>query len=215
MLFVERRIFYFNFWNKSVYFRDSTSRKTFYWNMQVDYQILIVNKGNPLAQCVSEVLLQGLKLIEKIDDTAFTGGNRGSVGIHFRHCLDFATNFLGGLKIGQIDYGQRERNTKIETDRGQAILHLAFVIRELQAIEISDLEKTVMVKIEEISGLMGRPEWARSSGLRELEFLQSHTVHHFALIAYKLQALGIEVEEGFGVAPSTLKYWQEEKAKAA
>jgi hypothetical protein len=45
--------------------------------------------------------------------------------------------------------------------------------------------------------------------------VQSHTIHHFALIAYKLQTLGIEVEEGFGVAPSTLKYWKEEKAKAA
>ena len=66
-----------------------------------------------------------------------------------------------------------------------------------------------MVKIEEISGLMGKPEWVWSSGLRELDFLQSHTIHHFALIAYKLEALGIEVEDNFGVAPSTLKYWKE------
>ncbi|HRH44010.1 MAG TPA: hypothetical protein PKY82_20430 [Pyrinomonadaceae bacterium] len=173
------------------------------------------NKGNPLTQSVGEVLLQGLKLIEKMDDASFTIGNRGSVGIHFRHCLDFATNFLSGLKIGKIDYSQRERNTEIETNREQAILHLSTFICDLQAIEISDLEKPVMVKIEEISGLMGRPEWAWSSGLRELEFLQSHTIHHFALIAYKLKSLGIEVEDSFGVAPSTLKYWQEEQAKAA
>lgn len=183
--------------------------------MQVGYQILMENTCNPLTRSVEEVLQQGLKLIERVDDAAFTEGVRGSVGVHFRHCLDFAANFLKGLKIDKIDYSLRERNIEIETNREQAILHLTFIIRELQAIEISDLEKPIMVKIEEISGLMGKPEWAWSSGLRELEFLQSHTIHHFALIAYKLKALGIEVEDSFGVAPSTLKYWQEEKAKTA
>ena len=177
--------------------------------MKVGYQIFIGNMGNPLTENVGEILLQGLKLIEKIDDGSFTNGNRGSIGTHFRHCLDFASNFSQGLKIGKIDYSQRARNTEVETNREEAILHLSFIIQELQAVEISDLEKPVMVKIEEISGLMGKPEWACSSGWRELEFLQSHTIHHFALIAYKLQALGIEVEDEFGVAPSTLKYWAE------
>ncbi len=183
--------------------------------MNVRDEKLISNQSNPLTEGVKEVLLQGLGLIEKIDDAAFTEGNRGSVGIHFRHCLDFASNFLSGLKIGKIDYSQRQRNTEAETNREQAILNLAVVIRELQAIRISDLETEVMVKTEEISGVRGKPKWARSSGLRELDFLQSHTIHHFALIAYKLRALGVEVGEDFGVAPSTLKYWQAEKATAA
>jgi hypothetical protein len=178
--------------------------------MKAGYQIQIGITENSLTQNVGEVLLQGLKLIERIDDVSFTDGNRSSIGAHFRHCLDFASNFLQGLKIGKIDYSQRERNTEVETIREKAILHLSFIIRELQAVNISDLEKPVMVKIEEISSFTGRPEWSSSSGLRELDFLQSHTIHHFALIAYKLQALGIEVEEGFGVAPSTLKYWKEE-----
>lgn len=182
--------------------------------MKVGYQTVIEKMENPLTQSVREILEQGLNLIEKMNDASFAEGGRGSVGTHFRHCLDFASNFLSGLKSEKFDYSQRERNTGIETNRQQAIQKLSFIIQELQTIEMSDLEKPVMVKIEEISGLMGRPEWAWSSGLRELEFLQSHTIHHFALIAYKLQALGIEVEEGFGVAPSTLKYWQEEKAKA-
>lgn len=183
--------------------------------MKLQYEKLISNPCNPLTKNVEEVLLQGLKLIERIDDANFMEGNRGSIGTHFRHCLDFASNFLNGLRFSKIDYSQRERNTEVETDREQAILHLAFIIRELQAITNFDLEKSVMVKIEEISSVMGRPEWAWSSGLRELEFLQSHTIHHFALIAYKLQTLGIEVEDSFGVAPSTLKYWKEEKAKSA
>lgn len=44
--------------------------------------------------------------------------------------------------------------------------------------------------------------------LRELQFLLSHTVHHFALIATLLERFEIGVPEDFGIAPSTLKYWQ-------
>ena len=53
------------------------------------------SKAEPvLRQSVAEILLQGLQTIENIDDDSFTDGGRGSVGTHFRHCLDFASNFL-------------------------------------------------------------------------------------------------------------------------
>jgi hypothetical protein len=48
----------------------------------------------------------------------------------------------------------------------------------------------------------------RSSISREIEFVHSHTVHHHALIAEKLSSQGIETGRYFGVAPSTLEYWQ-------
>ena len=183
--------------------------------MEIEYEQIISNSSESITKSIEEILLQGLRVIEKIDDRAFTEGGRGGIGIHFRHCLDFVTSFLNGIKIGKIDYSQRERNTDIETNPQLAILNTAFVICKLQLLKLSDLEKPLMVKIEEISSLTGKIEWAWSSGLRELDFLQSHLIHHFAQIADKLRALGIEVEEEFGVAPSTLKYWQAEKAKAA
>jgi hypothetical protein len=48
--------------------------------------------------------------------------------------------------------------------------------------------------------------WTHSSARRELQFLLSHTVHHYALIAMICRQYGVGVEEDFGVAPSTLKY---------
>jgi hypothetical protein len=33
-------------------------------------------------------------------------------------------------------------------------------------------------------------------------------VHHFALIAMLLERFEISVPEDFGIAPSTLRYWQ-------
>ncbi|MDH3494762.1 MAG: hypothetical protein OEM82_14505, partial [Acidobacteriota bacterium] len=57
--------------------------------------------------------------------------------------------------------------------------------------------------------------WLPTSLARELEFLHSHTVHHYALIAAKLGSMNIEVPFEFGVAPSTLKYWESRDRKTA
>ena len=54
------------------------------------------------------------------------------------------------------------------------------------------------------------PDWCRSSLLRELQFLLSHTIHHYALIASLLERRGVRVRDelsGFGVAASTLEHW--------
>ena len=48
--------------------------------------------------------------------------------------------------------------------------------------------------------------------LRELQFLVSHTIHHYALIGVLLAAEGFDVSlefPEFGVAPSTLTHWKE------
>jgi hypothetical protein len=39
-----------------------------------------------------------------------------------------------------------------------------------------------------------------------LQFLLSHTVHHFALMALILRAQGADPGDDFGVAPSTLEH---------
>jgi uncharacterized damage-inducible protein DinB len=41
---------------------------------------------------------------------------------------------------------------------------------------------------------------------RELQFLASHTLHHYALIAALLRLQGVEPGEEFGVAPGTLEH---------
>ena len=45
-----------------------------------------------------------------------------------------------------------------------------------------------------------------TSVLRELEFLLSHTIHHYALVAVMARLQGHEPLATFGIAPSTLKY---------
>ena len=56
--------------------------------------------------------------------------------------------------------------------------------------------------------------WSNSTIRRELQFLVSHTVHHYALIGLILKTMDVSVPENFGVAPSTLKHEQSQKDTA-
>lgn len=180
-------------------------------------------KGNLrkiLAHSLAEILKQGVGLIEKIGDETYsqnvneTCKNGGTVGGHFRHCLEFVNCFLGGIDAGKIDYSLRARNHTVETKR-------IFAIKELKkTIEI--LENSESVESFNLKILLVKPEtaaaedfWCESSVERELEFLNSHTIHHFALIGFKLRVRGFVLPEEFGVAPSTLKYWSERQTSAA
>jgi hypothetical protein len=51
--------------------------------------------------------------------------------------------------------------------------------------------------------------WTASSASRELQFLISHTVHHYAIIRMILTVGGREVTPEFGISPSTLRYHQD------
>ncbi|MBM4187475.1 MAG: hypothetical protein FJ206_09205 [Gemmatimonadetes bacterium] len=52
----------------------------------------------------------------------------------------------------------------------------------------------------------GTESWSRSTLGRELQFLVSHSVHHFALIKLLLANDGPVLPREFGVAPSTLSH---------
>jgi hypothetical protein len=158
-----------------------------------------------VGQCVA-VLRQGIDLIENLTDALFTrsrASEKSSVGTHFRHNLDFVTNFLSGLETGELDYNRRERNLRVETNRAYAAQRFREAILRLENMTPADLGKKLLVRSETIESL-----WCESSGWREMEFLQSHTIHHYALIQIKLASFGFAVPPDFGVAPSTLEFWK-------
>lgn len=160
-------------------------------------------------QCAA-ILRQGIELIENLPDELFTRCKRGgesSVGAHFRHNLDFVTNFLRGLETGRLNYNARERNFQVETDRRFAAFRFRQAVFELENLSPEDLGKKILVRSETIENL-----WCESSSARELEFLQSHTIHHYALIQAKLTSFGFQVPKDFGVAPSTLEFWKSRTA---
>lgn len=154
------------------------------------------------------LLDQAFDLIGRIPDAAFAGADEARpVGPHFRHVLEHYSCFLDGVASGRIDYDARAREAELESHRAAALARIAELVGGLTALAGADLEAPAEVRLE--CGLGSESEqWSRSTVRRELHFLLSHTVHHYALIGLLLERHGCAPGAEFGVAPSTLKHWQ-------
>jgi hypothetical protein len=158
-------------------------------------------------------LEQGRDLITLIDDKLYSTPNQPflkyGAGTHFRHCIDFYNCFLAGIKNGRINYDVRDRDEIVERDRLSALSKIDSVIERFDRLSPADSHREVWVVAEGSYRNDAMLQWSRSSVTRELQFLLSHTVHHYAIIAIIMRLQGIEPGETFGVAPSTLRQWKE------
>lgn len=163
-------------------------------------------------------LRQGAALLEALGDELFTSQppiRMSAVGAHLRHCLDTYTCFLAGLQTGRVDYDSRNRDPRLETDRAYALEALASIIRRLEASPLEEQDRPLLAAMDRGAGEQGEAAWSQTSVRRELQFLRSHTVHHYALIAAVLRVQGYEPPADFGVAPATLTYRRESATSRA
>lgn len=156
-------------------------------------------------------LEQGRQLVATLDDELYCRqGLRprsASIGAHLRHVIDCFRCFLRGLETGRIDYDDRQRQANIETDRSTAEAALAEIAHALEGLEDLSPRHPLEVRVDaEAWGDDPTLHWHGSTLGRELQFLLSHTVHHYALIALILRGHGHEPDADFGVAPSTLQF---------
>ncbi len=153
-------------------------------------------------------LHQGESLIRRLQKDLYTGASElvpgGTVGTHFRHCLDFYVSFLRGLETGNVDYDARDRTPQWETSPERALGAIARVVRDLEVLQAEDAHRPLQVRGD---GPQDEEGWSRSSIGRELQYLLSHTIHHYAIIGSILRSQGFEPGPDFGVAPSTLRHW--------
>lgn len=150
------------------------------------------------------ILKQGEALLQRLRNDAYThclpSVFGSSIGAHIRHNLDHYACFLAGLPGGRIDYTARPRDRRVETERAHALAEFARISRALECLELPGC--ALRVRNESKPDSTSAP----SSMARELEFLMSHSVHHYAIVAILCRLQGIAVEDGFGVAPSTLRH---------
>lgn len=155
-------------------------------------------------------LRQGITLLAQLSDVIYSTSVKqsygSSIGAHMRHNIDHYHSLLNGIDGGCIDYDVRLRDPRIETKTNSATEALNDILASLAQLNDSDLDKTLRVKMDCGSGNSEDAVWSQSSVRRELQFLISHTVHHYALIGVMTKLQGLELPEHFGVAPSTLKY---------
>ena len=156
-------------------------------------------------------LEQAVALLHTISDQTYAQSapmNLGSsVGAHLRHCIDHYDNFLAGLSLARVDYDARRREVLLETSRAAGIEKLNQLIAGLRAVA-NQADQSLVVKMDCGDNEAEACWWTDSSIRRELQFLISHTVHHFAIIQMVLIAGGTPVGSDFGIAPSTLRYHQ-------
>jgi len=157
------------------------------------------------GNCV--VLEQAIALLRRMDDATYAEGGAAPgvspVGVHFRHILDHYRALLTGLATGEIDYDARDRNVPVERDRALALAAAEEYRRHLDRLPAELAGRPLRVHLRSMADHDGS-DWSGSTLKRELQFLVSHTVHHYALIKDLLRRAGFDPGQGFGVAPSTL-----------
>lgn len=165
------------------------------------------------------VLQQGIELL------ATLGGERyasrvpvcfnAAPGGHIRHVIDHYLGLLDGLDRGEVDYEHRARDPLVERDVDYARGILELIVGRLETVARAGVDQPLQVHAEtgDVAGRCGAT--GASSLLRELEFLLSHTVHHYALVATMCRLLGHEPQRDFGMAPSTMKHLREQALAAA
>lgn len=166
---------------------------------------------NPFRYLIENNILclkQGLDLLEGINDDIFTHTSPpvypSSMGDHYRHCLEHYICFLDGFQHKSIDYDARKRDKRIASDRGYAIQATRHIMEQLG--NLSSTDEPFKVKMDCRLDAEEGAVWTHSTPERDLQYLQAHTIHHFALIAMIVRLQGYEPGEAFGVAPSTLTY---------
>jgi uncharacterized damage-inducible protein DinB len=174
-------------------------------------------KRSPLTDAIVDVLHQGESLLREIDNEKYTRklptAFSSAIGGHYRHCLDHFESLLRGLDADDVNYDHRDRDPRIENDREFALAETRRILRACQSIPARFLDCSVNVRSQVNYGL-DQASLIRSTVGREFMYAVAHTIHHYALIAIMCGLLDVSVPEGFGVAPSTLKY-QGEQQKAA
>lgn len=129
-----------------------------------------------------------------------------SIGEHTRHVLEFYQCLLRQSVDGAVNYDKRERDKLIQEDPTEASIALSSIIKALRAINVDqplhleicfDVDKDVISIVE-------------TSLERELVYNLEHVIHHLAIIKIGLSVIApwMTLPDGFGVAPSTMKFKQ-------
>lgn len=150
------------------------------------------------------VLDQALAVLDA--HSAATGSDYSShSGPHLRHVIEHYEAFTQHVASYSVDYDTRARDPAPERDPAVARVHIHNIQQQLAALDTSRITEPIAVHLR--GGLSGEENFVSFSSLaRELLFLSSHAVHHYALIQLHCKAQGICLGADFGKAPATVRH---------
>ncbi|MGH9536357.1 MAG: hypothetical protein ACRD3H_00450 [Terriglobales bacterium] len=173
-----------------------------------------------LNNAVADVLRQGCIFLDRIGEESYAiplerpemGKPASSLGAHYRHVLDHFLCLAEGIRTGQVDYDQRRRNSQLESSPACARLVTEGLIDELGQLPAELLQRECAV-IYSVGYGETDAQAVRSNLGREVMFCVGHAIHHFAILKLLCAGIGVMLPYEFGIAPSTLKHLEAEKAE--
>lgn len=173
------------------------------------------DEAGQILQAAAAILSQGEQLLTTLPAEHFAQkvpvAFNASIGGHYRHCLDHFTSVVRSLGSELVDYDDRERDARIETQPEVALGVTRELRRVLAEVSPAQLHQAVAARCE-VSYDQGNSPLTGSSLGRELVYCIAHAIHHYALIAIMARLLGAQLPAHFGIAPSTVAH---QKAVAA
>ena len=159
-------------------------------------------------------LREGQYLLSLLNSDQYSQGFKpafqSNIGTHFRHIVEHYQCFFTQLPDCAFRYDQRLRDQRLETDLAYAMETVTGLLACFHKLEDSlfDERYTVGEQTEEKEGIDSDVIVVDTNLPRELMFLQTHTVHHYAMIAAMCRGIGVSPEPGIGVAIPTRNYTQ-------
>ena len=121
-----------------------------------------------------------------------------SIGAHVRHIIELINCVENGYAEGLIDYQNRVRDLRLETDTQLALEQIVMILE-------APVKSDKIIYVYETPGSQ-----ITSTYFRELLYQVEHAIHHMALIHVALREFQIQLDDtSFGFAYSTLAYQQQ------
>lgn len=150
--------------------------------------------------------------IELLDDLSISAYQKklpphfpSSIGAHIRHVIDHFSALVNGCTNSHVDYNVRQRYTEVEQSPDLAITRLNHIKLWLENIPANELAKPLAVT-SEIDVSCEHSTTCNSTLERELVFVSSHAIHHYALIKIMCAMQNKSIPEYFGYAPATITH---------
>ena len=157
-----------------------------------------------LLQTNVDALEEGAALLALLNPEQYTQGFKpafhSTIGAHFRHVLEHYRCFIKQLNEEAICYDSRERDQLLECDFEYANQTISELKAALIELEPSDLDRVCHINDQQAMAPV------TTTVFRELLFLQSHTMHHYAIIGAMTRSLGAQPADDFGVAIATREH---------
>lgn len=154
---------------------------------------------------------QAISLLEGLSDgdyqTLIKPYFSSSIGTHIRHIIDHYLALKDGLDTGHINYNVRHRHSQAEQFIEIATKALVEIKAWLASLDQSKFSLPIMVTTE-IDISYTKSAKCASTFERELVFVSSHAIHHYALIRVICAMQNKTIPDIFGFAPATITHSQ-------